>query len=109
MIIGNAQSVHDYSHIGFPSDARELHRLPRAGKGAAQANAWLKPNRAACGACHDNVNFATGENHVDLPQVSDNQCATCHTPQGELEFDASIKGAHTIPTESASWRAWCSN
>ena len=66
----------------------------------AQANAYLKPTRAACGACHDNVNFATGENHVDLPQISDNQCANCHTPDGEVEFDVSIKGAHTVPTES---------
>ena len=46
------------------------------------------------------MNFATGANHVNLPQVSDNQCTQCHIPQGELEFDASIKGAHTVPTES---------
>jgi len=70
--------------------------------GATQAANYLKADRAACGACHDNVNFATGENHVNLPQVSDNQCTTCHTPKGELEFDASIAGAHTIPTQSTS-------
>jgi len=39
---------------------------------------------------------------VNLPQLDDNQCSMCHIPQGELEFDASIKGAHTVPTESAS-------
>jgi OmcA/MtrC family decaheme c-type cytochrome len=50
------------------------------------------------------VNFATGQNHseANLPQVSDNQCAQCHIPQGELEFDASIKGAHTYPQESVA-------
>src|SRR5262249_4429689 len=32
----------------------------------------------------------------------DNQCTQCHIPQGELEFDASIKGAHAIPTQSAT-------
>lgn len=102
VIIGNSQSVHDYSKFGFPSNLRSCTTCHESGKGAAQENAWLtKPNRASCGACHDNVNFATGENHVDLPQVSDNQCASCHTPQGELEFDASIKGAHTIATKSA--------
>jgi len=67
---------------------------------AAQADKWLKPNRAACGACHDDVNFASGVGHVNLPQLSDNQCANCHTPQGELDFDASIMGAHTIPEYS---------
>jgi OmcA/MtrC family decaheme c-type cytochrome len=59
-----------------------------------------KPTRATCGSCHDDVNFATGEKHAGGlvgPQISDNLCATCHIPQGEVEFDASIKGAHTIP------------
>jgi hypothetical protein len=67
-------------------------------------NYLTNPNRAACGSCHDDVNFATGENHADLPQVSDNQCARCHTPEGELEFDLSIIGAHTIPEFSKELR-----
>jgi OmcA/MtrC family decaheme c-type cytochrome len=100
MIIGNAQSQHDYSTVAFPSAINSCTVCHEQGKGAAQETAYLKPNRAACGSCHDNVNFATGENHVDLPQVSDSQCSTCHTVEGELEFDASIKGAHTVPTES---------
>jgi OmcA/MtrC family decaheme c-type cytochrome len=37
---------------------------------------------------------------VNLVQIDDSQCKTCHTPQGELEFDASILGGHTIPTNS---------
>ena len=82
----------------FPADPRRCESCHEQKSGAAQADAYLKnPSRAACGSCHDNVNFATGANHVNLPQVSDNQCANCHLPQGELEFDASIKGAHTIP------------
>jgi OmcA/MtrC family decaheme c-type cytochrome len=107
-IIGFGQSVADFSTVEFPADVRrcEVCHEPRPDATpaavAAQKNNYLtRPNRAACGACHDNVNFATGENHVDLPQVSDNQCAICHTPQGELEFDASIKGAHVIPTHSS--------
>ena len=59
---------------------------------------WLtRPNAAACGACHDNVNFQTGLNHPGGPQPNDNQCPICHIPQGELPFDASVLGAHTIP------------
>lgn len=98
-IIGNQQAVHDYSHIGFSAypDTRNCVACHEQGKGARQEDIWVsKPSRRACGSCHDNVNFATGAGHVNLPQVSDNQCATCHTPEGELEFDASIKGAHTI-------------
>ncbi|MEO8591794.1 MAG: OmcA/MtrC family decaheme c-type cytochrome [Candidatus Solibacter sp.] len=102
-IIGNQQSVSDWSTVALPSDPRrcEFCHEPTQKTGAAQADAWLKnPSRAACGSCHDNVDFATGKNHVNLPQVSDNQCTQCHIPQGELEFDASIIGAHTVPTES---------
>ncbi len=95
-IIGNRQSVNDYSDISFPADARNCLVCHEQGT-AAQADAVFKANRTACGACHDNVNFATGENHVDLPQVSDNQCANCHVKETEQQFDASILGAHTIP------------
>ena len=101
-IIGNAQSMHDFSDVAFPSDIRSCTTCHEQDKGAVQQDAWLKPNRAACGACHDTVNFATGEGHVDLPQVSDNSCSTCHIPQGELEYDASIKGAHTIAKNSST-------
>ncbi len=69
--------------------------------GAAQANAWMTtPTRAVCGSCHDNVNFASGLNHAGGAQIDDKLCANCHIPQGELEFDASIMGAHTIPARS---------
>lgn len=93
----------DWSTVTFPADVRRCESCHESTTGAAQANAWYtNPNRVACGACHDNVNFATGLNHVNLPQVDDAQCTNCHIPQGELEFDASIKGAHTIPQESAT-------
>ena len=95
-IIGNQQSVYDWSEVEFPADVRNCEVCHDPRSGAAQADAWLKPNRGACGACHDDVNFATGDKHVDLPQVSDSQCVNCHFPQGELEFDTSIRGAHTI-------------
>ena len=102
-IIGFGQAVQDYSRVAFPADVRNCAFCHEQNTGAAQANAYLKPNRAACGACHDNVNFATGENHANgLPVVSDRECANCHIPQGELEFDASILGAHTIPRLATS-------
>jgi OmcA/MtrC family decaheme c-type cytochrome len=105
IVIGNRQSVHDYSHVEFPTlnqetpapvDCAACHE--RGNDAATQKTAHLtNPTRAACGACHDNVNFATGENHAGLPQLSDNQCANCHQVEGEYEFDLSIKGAHAVP------------
>jgi OmcA/MtrC family decaheme c-type cytochrome len=103
-IIGFNQAVSDWSTVVMPSDVRRCAFCHESTTGAAQADNWLtKPGRAACGSCHDDVNFDSGKNHAGgLPQPNDNQCAMCHIPQGELEFDASIKGAHTIPTQSAT-------
>src|SRR5215203_1058518 len=102
-IIGNQGSVHDYSTVVFPSDARRCETCHDQNSGATQATRYLTaPTRTSCGSCHDDVNFATGQNQAGGPQVSDNQCATCHIPKGELEFDASIKGAHLVPEDSAS-------
>lgn len=106
-IIGNANSVNCYDKVEFPAGPRECitcHDTRLTGTARpAQVDAHLKsPNRAACGSCHDNVNFTTGENHVNLPQPDDSRCSTCHIPQGETEFDASIMGAHVTPERSAT-------
>ena len=102
-VYGFNNAVSDWSTVVYPADVRRCQTCHNPKNGAAQTNNWLtKPSRAACGSCHDDVNFASGQNHVNLPQADDNQCAQCHIPQGELEFDASIMGAHTIPTQSSS-------
>jgi OmcA/MtrC family decaheme c-type cytochrome len=104
-IVGNQGNISDYSTVVHPSDARRCESCHEQNSQARQATRYLTaPTRASCGSCHDDVNFATGQNHAAGPQVSDNQCATCHIPQGELEFDASIKGAHLVPEDSTSLR-----
>jgi len=94
---------HDYSDVEFPADVQRCAVCHDPDSGATQADIWkTKPNRVACGSCHDNVNFATGEGHgAGGPQFTDNLCAQCHIPQGERDFDLSIVGAHTVPTDSA--------
>jgi OmcA/MtrC family decaheme c-type cytochrome len=94
-------TVQDYSTIVFPQDARNCTTCHAAG--TTQADNWkTNPSRAVCGSCHYNVNFATGLNHVDLPQVDDNQCKNCHNSKAYMEFDASIPGAHTVPNNSTT-------
>jgi OmcA/MtrC family decaheme c-type cytochrome len=100
-VIGNAQSVADFSTVVFPADPRRCTFCHEQNTGAAQKLAYLKPNMAACGACHDDVNFATGANHQNIVQTTNNDCVQCHLPQGENEFDASVTGAHTIPEFSS--------
>jgi OmcA/MtrC family decaheme c-type cytochrome len=100
----NSHGTFNYSTVVFPADPGDPRRCTVCHSqttGAAQATAYLtNPMRAACGACHDNVNFATGANHPGGIQNDDTQCANCHIPKGEMDFDASITGAHVAPTTS---------
>jgi len=95
----NRFGVSDFSSVEFPQDVRNCttcHAPP-----ATQASNYFSyPGQAACGSCHDNVNFATGQNHAGGIQLSDGACASCHVPQGDAEFDASVIGSHTIPLKS---------
>ena len=95
----------DFSSIVYPADPGDPRRCETCHSqttGATQATTYLtNPTRAACGACHNDVNFATGANHPGGPQFDDKLCSTCHIPQGEIDFDASIKGAHVAPTASS--------
>jgi OmcA/MtrC family decaheme c-type cytochrome len=91
----------DFSTVVFPQDPRNCTTCHSSA--ATQADAWkTNPGAAACGSCHDDVNFASGANHVNLPQVNDNECKNCHTAQATMDFDASSPGAHLIPENSTS-------
>jgi len=102
-VYGYQNAVSDWSTVIYPADVRNCQTCHNQSNGAAQTkNFMTNPNIAACGSCHDDVNFATGQNHPGGVQVDSSQCATCHTPVGTTEFDASILGAHTIPAQSTS-------
>ena len=99
----------NFSTVIDPADVRRCEVCHSQTTGAAQAKAFMsEPTRAACGSCHDDINFATGfssgsePNHPAGPLLDDTQCANCHIPQGELPFDASIMGAHVVPTDTAA-------
>ncbi len=96
-IVGHSQTVADFSAITWPQDTRNCTTCHTGG---AQSDAYkTHPNGAACTSCHDNVNLTTGENHPGKAVTDDSKCSACHPAEGD-EFDASITGAHTIPTSS---------
>ena len=102
-IIGYMNSVNNFSTVIDPADPRRCEVCHSQTTGAAQAKVFMtEPTRAACGSCHDDVNFATGANHPGGFQLDDSECANCHVPQGETPFDASILGAHVVPTDTAA-------
>ena len=91
----------DFSTVVFPQDIRNCTTCHA--KEATQADAWkTNPSAAACGSCHDDVNFTTGKNHVNLVELDDNQCKNCHTPNQVSDLDNSIPGSHLIPSNSTS-------
>jgi OmcA/MtrC family decaheme c-type cytochrome len=100
----NSFGTFNYSTVVFPAtptDPRDCEVCHSQTTGAAQKTAFLtEPTMVACGSCHDNVNFATGANHPGGPQFDNTECSTCHIPQG-TDFDASILGAHVVPTNSS--------
>jgi OmcA/MtrC family decaheme c-type cytochrome len=105
---GYGGSVSDFSTVAFPSDNGRCETCHDAKYGAQQATFYMiKPGMASCGACHDDVNFSTGVNHKGIIQKDDSNCATCHIAEGDLPFDASIKGAHLNPAaliaDELSW------
>ena len=101
VIYGNNNSANDFSGVVFPQDIRNCttcHGTPGSSNYTTQGANWFTfPTRAACQSCHDDVNFATGENHPAGAQADDSRCASCHRPVGDRDFDASIMGAHTLP------------
>jgi len=119
-VVGFNQTVFDWkvvwpqfgSGIGDVRTCTTCHGAPPAGM-KAEDYAKLAPNadnyknnpsRAACGACHDNINWTTGKStitgkrdHPGGPQADDSACKVCHAADSGKEFDASVVGAHTIP------------
>jgi len=107
IIYGNNQSVNDYSEVEFPTltgglrNCDKCHEGTTATNGAAQSQLYTTaPSRAACGSCHDTIDWVTGAGHPAGPQTDDKTCSSCHVPDSGDEFDASIKGGHTIPEYS---------
>jgi OmcA/MtrC family decaheme c-type cytochrome len=90
--------------ITYPQDIRfcaTCHDPAAAGGG----NWYTYPSIAACGSCHNDLNFTTGANHPAGP-AADGTCATCHQPQGNVEWDAGIKNAHVVPLLSSQLKGY---
>ena len=75
--------VADFSEVTFPQSVTNCRKCHTAENPATpDGDNWmLRPNRASCGACHDNVNFDDGTNHVGGRQLTNAMCANCHSPE----------------------------
>jgi len=111
LIVGFRGSVHDYSDVHYPQDIRNCEnchagsatgtdlKYPNGSDNVltltSQGDNWsLYASQAACGSCHDDVDFST---HAD-GQKDDSKCASCHMEGG---IAGSIQSSHEIPTDEA--------
>lgn len=76
-IYGFGESKHTWFHAAFPAVIENCTKC-HTGSGQQVDNWKTNPSRAACGSCHDTVDFATGTNHPAGPQANDDGCSICH-------------------------------
>ncbi len=99
-IVGYMESLNNFNTVLFPQDTRNCQTCHVQNlAGATEAGNYASvPTMEACGACHDNVNFATGANHSTNIVANDTQCVTCHGPSSNLDNgQLTAVAAHTIP------------
>lgn len=119
-----ASSVfHGIDEVTYPQDIRNCKMCH---EGAAQGDQWYtRPNRAACGSCHDYVSFveaagtkcndatdkSAGCRHSGGPQSTDAACTTCHDGAAVQEYHVpvvakdpnnSLDGGSNVRTNAAA-------
>ena len=117
-IFGYGNAISDYSTVAYPQADASNNNTAVSGTGqrfcatchntsdalTPQAgNFSTAPSAAACGSCHDNVNFTTGQGHSAANIVAnDTQCSTCHGPTSTIDNGAlQVVAAHHTPVDAA--------
>lgn len=118
-IFGFQNAIIDFSDVAYPqTDASNNNSAvsasgtrfcitchtpkdPNAPQSGDYASA---PTSAACGSCHDDIDFATGLNHSAANIVAtDADCVTCHGPTSTIDAGAiQVVAAHTLPVDAAA-------
>jgi hypothetical protein len=72
--------------------------------GGADVDNWKTvPSRAACGSCHDLIDWAAGTNHEGGAAANDAACALCHTAAKNVTaHDWTAKDIRNIPEFNVS-------
>lgn len=107
-IIGFGGTPHDYSGIVFPQDVRNCQTCHNeSDANTPQASNWrLVANRAACGTCHDDIDWANAGHPGGFTFNDDTQCLDCHGPNATVtNADGDLVQtpiAHELPGQLAS-------
>jgi len=105
-IWGFRDTKHDYSDVVYPQDIRNCTKChDGADEDTPDGDNWkTMPTMEACGSCHDDVDFETGENHEGGDQSNNDDCSEneCHPPVNSEEEGISVTDAHVIPDQAAA-------
>jgi OmcA/MtrC family decaheme c-type cytochrome len=104
-IVGFGGSVIDYSEVVFPQDVRNCQTChDESNPNTPDAGLWLDvANRAACGSCHDDIDWDNGGHPGNLTFTDDTQCLDCHGPNATVNNgEVRTEIAHLIPADIAS-------
>lgn len=76
-----------FNHVTYPQDHRNCVKCHSAGAATPQGDNWfLRPNRMACGACHDHVDFTQPHGGPSpVVRTDDSACASCHN-EADIKF-----------------------
>ena len=102
-IVGFGGSVHDYSDVVWPQDIRNCTTChDESDANTPQASNWREvQNKAACGTCHDNIDFAAGDHVGGIND--DSACVQCHGPDSTVNGGAHrVEIVHELPAQLAS-------
>ena len=105
VITGYGNKVYDFSKIVYPQDVRNCKTChDESDTDTPQASNWrMVANRAACGTCHANIDFANGGHPGGLTFTDDTQCLDCHGPNATVNGgSARTEIAHQVPLDVQS-------
>lgn len=102
-IYGFRDTRHDYSDVAFPQDVRNCVKCHDPADAATPDadNFFMQPSIEACGACHDDVDFLSGENHPGGVVADNSECTVCHAQD---RIAGSIAQSHRMPAQEATRR-----
>jgi len=118
-IFGFRNAISDYSDVAYPQSDASANNTAVSGTGqrfcatchntsdplTPQTGTFASvPSSASCGACHDNVNFATGQGHSAANIIAaDTDCVTCHGPTSTIDNGSlRVMAAHQTPVDAAA-------
>jgi OmcA/MtrC family decaheme c-type cytochrome len=94
-IWGYRNSLHDYSNVNFPKEVDDCQACHKGG--GSEVENWSDiPTRAACGSCHDEIDWTTGDGHPAGPAFTDEFCVQCHPKDGVGGFGGAPAPVETV-------------